>query len=73
MNKRIFIVMALFLVLLWLGSPMHAFSSQPQSPAAPLGSGFTYQGYLKNASGAAIDSTCDFILSLWNDPERMLM
>ena len=35
------------------------------APQAPLGTAFTYQGYLENASGA-VNGTCDFQFSLWD-------
>ena len=67
LNKRLVSLFVLFLVLLWLGSPSTAFSTQPNLPDAPLGSGFTYHGLLKNAGGVPINSTCDLRFSLWND------
>jgi hypothetical protein len=39
----------------------------PGAPAAPMGSGFTYQGRLHDASGPVSD-TCDLTFSLYDDP-----
>ncbi len=37
------------------------------APSAALGTGFTYQGRLNDASGNPIDDTCAFTFSLWDD------
>lgn len=39
----------------------------PNSAGAPLGTGFNYQGQLKQA-GLPVNGTCDFQFSLWDDP-----
>lgn len=39
--------------------------------AAPVGTAFTYQGSLEDASGP-VDDTCDFRFGLWRDPESVL-
>ena len=36
--------------------------------AAPLGTAFTYQGFLTDASGTAVDDTCDFDFGLYDAP-----
>ena len=43
----------------------------PQAPlgsgiSAPLNTGFTYQGQLKDGGGSAIDDNCDFTFGLWD-------
>ncbi len=38
-----------------------------RSPAAPTGTGFTYQGQLKQ-NGALVNGTCAFNFGLWDDP-----
>ena len=68
MNKRFLALIPLVLAALWLSSPPWAYSSQFLAPASPLGSGFTYQGFLKDAFGSPVNSTCDLRFSLWDDP-----
>lgn len=40
--------------------------TSPQSPAAALGTGFTYQGYLTDGSGP-VNDTCDFTFGLYDE------
>ena len=47
------------------GSP----GAEPPAPnSVPLGTAFTYQGRLTDDAGLAVDGTCDFQFSLWDDP-----
>jgi hypothetical protein len=41
-------------------------SARSSSEASPLGSGFTYQGYLEDSAGHPINGDCDFIFRLWD-------
>lgn len=38
------------------------------SPAADIGTAFTYQGYLEKPSGTPLTDTCNFAFRLWDDP-----
>jgi len=61
------IVIALSLLLgLGSGQAQALGEPPPGSPQAPLGSAFTYQGYLTDSGGAPIDNTCDLRFSLWD-------
>ncbi len=53
------------LALLMSASGVIAQEQGPQSPQSALGTAFTYQGQLKNASGP-INGNCDFQFSLWD-------
>jgi trimeric autotransporter adhesin len=66
MNKRGLFLVLLVLAALWLSNPQRVYSSPPLAPATPLGSGFGYQGYLKDAGGNPINSTCDLRFGLWD-------
>lgn len=69
MNHKHLLVAAL--VVLALGLSVFAVDAQgpkggPKKPAALAGTGFTYQGQLKNG-GALVNSTCEFNFGLWDD------
>jgi hypothetical protein len=77
------LVLALFLVaLLVMSQPTRpaagntlARESGPAAADDALGSGFTYQGQLKDSGGDPITGTCDFTFSLWDslsDPTGQL-
>src|SRR5262245_43654422 len=56
------------LLLLILGALLignAAAQSGPVGPQALAGTGFTYQGQLKNANGV-VNGVCDFQFSLWD-------
>nr|PZN33532.1 MAG: hypothetical protein DIU80_03635 [Chloroflexota bacterium] len=57
----------LFLILGVLLSSQARAQSEPPTLQALAGTGFTYQGELKNASGL-VNATCDFQFSLWDAP-----
>jgi hypothetical protein len=38
---------------------------EEHNPEAALGTGFTYQGQLRDSGGEPVDSTCDLTFSLW--------
>jgi hypothetical protein len=57
----------LFFVLLLPGGSA-ARSSAPLTPAAsPLGTAFTYQGFLRSPAGSPVTGICDFQFSLYDD------
>jgi hypothetical protein len=56
----------LLLILSTLLMSNAAAQSGPAVPQALAGTGFTYQGQLKNASGL-VNGVCDFQFSLWDD------
>jgi hypothetical protein len=58
-------VVTLSLLMLGLAGGAAAQGPDPQSVQAALGSGFTYQGQLKNANGP-VTGDCDFRFSLWD-------
>jgi hypothetical protein len=60
-------VLVLVLILALGASAVLAQTQTPEPAAVALGSAFTYQGQLRNASGP-VNDTCDFQFSLWDDP-----
>lgn len=58
----LFILAALFTALIGGGSAL----ADADLPNAPLGTGFTYQGQLKDSNGNLISSTCNFRFGLWD-------
>jgi hypothetical protein len=69
MNHRVLLV-ALFVVCVLTSSVMIADAQgptprNPRAPRADVGTGFTYQGQLKNG-GALVNATCDFRFGLWD-------
>ena len=64
------IVVTLVVALLLSVSGVIAQEQWPQSPQAAIGTAFTYQGQLKNASGPVNDH-CDFQFSLWDSPANL--
>jgi hypothetical protein len=59
-NLRISFLVVSLLLLVSTGAV-----AQSAGPAAPLGTGFTYQGQLRNAAGP-VNGTCDLQFSLWD-------
>lgn len=74
-HKRfILITLSLICILLFTLNAVASNNSEPTSqhelePAEALGTGFTYQGLLKDAAGHPISDTCDFRFSLWDSLE----
>ena len=68
------ISLALALLLILAVGPSQAQGPAPPEgrpqegvpPNAPAGTGFTYQGQLKDGGGNPVTSTCDFTFSLWD-------
>ena len=66
MNRKYSLVaFVIVLALLMSVSGVIAQEQGPQSPQATIGTAFTYQGQLKNASNP-INGNCDFQFSLWD-------
>jgi hypothetical protein len=67
-NKSIYLTLAIVGVLLigliHIGA-VNAQGPQPQSPSALQGTGFTYQGQLKQ-NGAPVNGSCNFAFKLFN-------
>ena len=68
-HNRILLILVLVLSAMGLGvAGISAQGPQPASPEAAalnLGTGFTYQGQLKNG-GSAVNASCDFQFALYN-------
>ena len=70
MNRRniftLFIVAGLLLLAAALRAPMPSAQAQegPEATQVNVGTAFTYQGRLTNASGP-VDGACDFRFELW--------
>ena len=72
MNRKYsLIAFAVVLALSLSVSGVIAQEQKPQSPQATIGTAFTYQGQLKNASGP-INGNCDFQFSLWDSPTNAI-
>ena len=70
MNRKYSLVaLVVVLALLLSVSGVIAQEQGPQSPQSAIGTAFTYQGQLKNASGP-INGNCDFQFSLWDSLDR---
>ena len=65
MNRKLFVSFLIVSVLLLTSTGAVAQSSGPAAPQTPLGTGFTYQGQLKNVGGP-VNSVCDMQFSLWD-------
>ena len=67
-QKLFVIVFAALLIVILSVTIADAQGPKPgaRAPQALAGTAFTYQGQLKN-SGAAVNGTCDFQFSLWDD------
>ena len=65
MNHKLLISLFVVSALLFSGTGAVAQSSRPLTPETLLGTGFTYQGQLKNAGGP-VNDLCDMQFSLWN-------
>lgn len=66
MKTRTILAMVVTLGLLATALPSLA-QDGPAPSGVPLGTAFTYQGFLAR-DGAPLDDTCDFRLALWDDP-----
>jgi hypothetical protein len=68
MNRKYSLVAAVVVLALLLSvSGVIAQEQGPQSPQSAIGTAFTYQGQLKNASGP-INGNCDLQFGLWDTP-----
>lgn len=65
MNRKLFVLFLVVFVLLFASTGAVAQSLDPSAPQAPLGTGFTYQGQLKTASGL-VNGACNLQFSLWD-------
>ena len=67
-TKRLSVSLALAVVFaLTAGLGLTAGAGLPAPDAGPLGTDFTYQGRLTDASGHPIGGPCDFSFGLWDD------
>jgi hypothetical protein len=68
MKKNLFVLMVVLFVTVFTTVMVDAQGPKPgtRAPQALAGTAFTYQGQLKNSS-AAVNGTCDFQFSLWDD------
>jgi len=66
MKHTVSLISVVLVVVLALSvSGAAAQDTGPQSPAAPLGAAFTYEGQLKNGS-SSVNGPCDFQFGLWD-------
>jgi hypothetical protein len=65
MNQKMFVLFLVVSALMFVSTSAVAQSLDPAAPQAPLGTGFTYQGQLKTASGP-VNGICDLQFSLWD-------
>jgi hypothetical protein len=65
--KKSFYSILIVLMLLTMSMSAQAQTAAPQPVAAiVVGTGFTYQGQLKDGAGSSINDSCDFIFRLWD-------
>jgi hypothetical protein len=64
--RRVFLALLILgLLVVALASVTNAQGPTPRAPRTTLGTGFTYQGQLKQ-SGSTYTGSCDFVFSLWD-------
>jgi hypothetical protein len=65
-NSLVLIGVGLAILILLTAGQAIAQDRAPGTPLAPLGTGFSYQGQLKDAEGNPINTSCDFRFILYN-------
>lgn len=66
MKKRWLVLLILVLLIAVAFTVQAQSNEQPAALATPLGPQFTYQGQLKDETGAPINDTCDLTFGLWD-------